>query len=49
MAEEKSSCSIGCLGLVITVMTVWAWWFGLPTSWGKLNIDIFPPGVYLQR
>jgi len=25
-----------------------ALWWGLPTTWGTLEIDIFPVGVYLK-
>jgi hypothetical protein len=54
MASEdkngKCSCSCGgCLSLVVFVLLVSALLFGLPTSWGVLNIDIFPPGVYLVK
>lgn len=38
----------GCLGLLIFVLVAWAWLYGLPTTWGVLHIDIFPPGVYLR-
>lgn len=42
---EESGCTFGCFGLVAMVFLIWAWLFGLPTTWGTLNIDIFPPKI----
>ncbi len=39
----------GCLNLILTVLVITALWFGLPTPWGVLDIDLFPPGIYLNR
>jgi hypothetical protein len=41
----SSSGGCGCGSLIITVLVLWALWFGLPTPWGKINIDIFPPAI----
>lgn len=50
MSDDNSSGGggCGCLGLLIFVLVAWAWLYGLPTTWGVLHIDIFPPGVYLR-
>ena len=37
----------GCVSLIATILVLWALWFGLPTPWGVLNIDIFPPAIKL--
>jgi hypothetical protein len=39
----------GCFSLILTIFTLTALWFGLPTPWGLFEIDIFPPGIYLDR
>ena len=39
----------GCLNFVLTFLVITALWFGLPTPWGVLEIDLFPPGIYLNR
>jgi hypothetical protein len=47
-AENKTttvSGGCGCLPLILTILTLWALWFGLPTPWGEINIDIFPPAI----
>lgn len=49
---ESIQVNCGCFSFIIliaAILVLWALWFGLPTSWGKLNIDIFPPGVYLEK
>ena len=35
----------GCLPLILGIFTLWALFFGLPTPWGKVNIDLFPPAI----
>lgn len=45
--EQRSSGGCGCLGFILTVLALWALAFGLPTSWGTVNIDLLPPGVYV--
>lgn len=36
----------GCVSLILFVFLVWSLFFGLPTPWGKINIDIFPPKIW---
>lgn len=40
---------LGCLPLIIFIFLLWSLWFGLPTPWGKFEIDLFWPGIYLNR
>ena len=50
--EGKESYNCGrqsCVSLIIFILFFWAWAFGLTTSWGELNIDIFPPKVELIK
>jgi hypothetical protein len=49
MSNNNNEVSIGCLPLILFIFTLWALWFGLPTPWGFFEIDIFPPGIYLDR
>lgn len=47
MSDEKITLNCGgCVTLIIEVLILWALWFGLPTPWGRLNIDIFPPRIW---
>lgn len=51
--EKKNGTSLdldgyGCLSAVLFIFIIWAWLFGLPTTWGTLNIDLLPPGIYLE-
>lgn len=50
--SETPACSgnngCGCFGLIVTILVLWALWFGLPTSWGVFHIDIFPPAVWVK-
>lgn len=46
--RTTSSGGCGCLSLILGILAVWALFFGVPTSWGELNIDLFPPGIYLE-
>jgi len=48
MSEEASGgCGCGgCVGLIITVLVLWAVFFGLPINDKKWNIDIFPPKIW---
>lgn len=47
--NNESSVGCGCVPAIVLVLVLWALWFGLPTTWGTLNIDIFPPGLYLEK
>jgi len=43
--EVSGGCSCG--GIIITILVLWALWFGLPFPGGhKYNIDIFPPRIW---
>jgi hypothetical protein len=47
--NDNVGCSCtgtGCASLIILILILTALWFGLPTPWGKLNIDIFPPRIW---
>jgi hypothetical protein len=39
----------GCLTTILTIFALTALWFGLPTPWGLFEIDLFWPGIYLNR
>lgn len=48
-SDDSVGCSCtgsGCASLIILILLLAALWFGLPTPWGKLNIDIFPPRIW---
>jgi hypothetical protein len=46
MSESKTTVGCpGCGSFVVTVLILWALWFGLPTPWGTFNTDIFPPQI----
>lgn len=48
MSESSSNSNgCGCDSIILTILVLWALWFGLPTPWGVLNIDIFPPAIRL--
>lgn len=44
--SSNDSGGCGCASVIITILVLWALWFGLPTPWGKFNIDIFPPRIW---
>lgn len=41
--DNNGGC--GCVSIIITILVLWALWFGLPTPWGTFNIDILPPAI----
>jgi len=48
--EIKVGCSgFGCLSLIIFIFILTSLWFSLPTPWGEFEIDLFPPGIFLNR
>jgi hypothetical protein len=49
MNNNDNSNNGGCFSLILTILTLWALWFGLPTPWGNLNIDIFPPAIHINK
>lgn len=47
MSESSSSSSgCGCVGLIVLILVVTALFWGLPTPWGKFNLDLFPPRIW---
>ena len=46
-SESNSNGGCGCLSLILTILALDALWFGLPTPWGTLNIDIIWPAIHL--
>lgn len=51
MANNETKINInggGCLSIIIFFLCIGAVFFGLPTPWGVLNIDLFPPGIFLK-
>lgn len=34
---------------IVGILLLWAWLFGIPTTWGRFNIDIFPPKIELIK
>ncbi len=51
MSDQTPSynCGCGCFGMILTILVLWALWFGLPVPGGVLNIDIFPPAIRLDK
>lgn len=48
MSENNTStvgCGCGCGSLILTILVLWALFFGLATPWGTYNIDLFPPQI----
>lgn len=43
---NKVRVSCGCLPTILMILVLWSLWFGLPTPWGKFNIDLFPPRIW---
>jgi hypothetical protein len=39
----------GCITIILFILFMSALFFGLPTSWGTFNLDLFPPGIYLEK
>lgn len=44
--QSSSSGGCGCVSPILFIVLIWMLWFGLPTPWGKLNLDIFPPSIW---
>lgn len=47
--QSSGGNGCGCLSIILTILTIWSLWFGLPTPWGTLNIDIIPPAIRLIK
>jgi hypothetical protein len=48
MSNQSSTdgAGCGCVSIILAVILFTMLWFGLPTPWGKLNLDIFPPRIW---
>lgn len=49
--SDKPSCSgggSGCMSFVIGYLLLWTAFVGLPTPWGKLNLDLIPPRIWVM-
>jgi hypothetical protein len=53
MPQEKKvtiNCApLGCLCTIAFIFILGALWYKLPTPWGSVEIDIFPPGLFIDR
>lgn len=49
MSEQASGGGCGCGSILFSILMLLALWFGLPTPWGKLNIDLFPPQIRMVK
>jgi hypothetical protein len=47
--KSECNCGCGCFPLILTILTLWALFVGLPTPWGVLNIDILPPAIRIIK
>lgn len=48
--EIRISCAPrGCLSLIVFIFILAALFYKLPTPWGTIEIDVFPPGLYIDR
>lgn len=48
--NSSSSCGCGgCVGMILTILVLCALWFGLPTTWGTLEVDLLPPAIRLEK
>lgn len=45
MSDNSSSGGggCGCITIVLFILLITLLFFGLPTPWGKLNLDLLPP------
>lgn len=47
--KNSYNCNCGgCITFLLFLFTMWAIFFGLPTHWGTLELDFFPPAVKLN-
>lgn len=42
-----TDCCGGCIAILVVVFLLWSWLWYLPTPWGNLEIDVFPPAIRL--
>lgn len=45
MSKNSSGGGCGCASMILSILALWALWFGLPTPWGVFNVDLFPPAI----
>lgn len=48
MSDETSNGGGGCFGCLTFIafcFVIAAFWVGLPTPWGTLELDMFPPAI----
>lgn len=46
MSDDNSiGCGCSCVGIIITILVLWAVCFGLPIGDKTYDIDIFPPKI----
>lgn len=48
MSDNSSSGSsgCGCTSLILFIILITMLFFGLPTPWGVLNLDLIPPRIW---
>jgi len=47
MSDSHDANCGGCFSAILTILVLWALWFGLPMPGGhKYNVDIFPPRIW---
>jgi len=44
--SDNSGGGCGCGSLIFSIILIVMLFWGLPTPWGKLNLDIFPPRIW---
>lgn len=52
MKHKKYSINCGgfsCLSFVLFFFLLWMIFSSVPTPWGKVSIDIFPPKLDIQK
>jgi hypothetical protein len=47
--NQNVTVGCGCFPFILTILVLSALFFGLPTPWGIFEIDLLPPGIYLNR
>lgn len=45
--SNNSGGGCGCISFIATIMILWALVAALPTPWGTLELDLFPPAIRL--
>jgi len=47
--NQNVTVGCGCFQFILTILILSALFFGLPTPWGIFEINLRPPGIYLNR